>query len=513
MAMEPAGGEDGALEAPVRPPASAGRPLVRGLVLATGGGLVYLLIVGSFRFDFKQTDFPHHILTADAFLHGQLQIRPAALRFVYQRIARRISAELDEASRRTGHVPNAAERETYIQEHAFDIVTSDLADFKGRVYGYWAPLAAVAAMPFVALFGLGVSDQVINVLFGALNVGLFYWLLQRADRIGLCRTDEACRMALTLVLAFGTAHLWLTCAGQVWFAVQIVTLTAMLAALLVACSPADRAGRDLLSGAFFGTAILGRNIIALAGLFFVVLIWIRLKEAGTLPAGRLARRVTLFCAPVATAVVLQGVYNYARFEDPLESGLGVQVRSSGQERYQETVRQYGMFSFRYLPQNLWYYFVNWRFPRLDDGRIWVDKEGTSVFLATPPLLYALLAWRRRTPLVLALVCGVAPVLGALLLYFATGADQFGPRYLMDIMPLLLLLAALGMRGRLSHIGYTLVVLAIAANLFGTYRICQREFIPVSGLVTYWTLPALVAVALLARALAVWRRQRRQVAST
>ena len=90
------------------------------------------------------------------------------------------------------------------------------------------------------------------------------------------------------------------------------------------------------------------------------------------------------------------------------------------------------------------------------------------------------------------------------MYFATGYVQFGPRYLLDAMPLLLMLVATGMRGRLTHVGYVLIVLAIAANLFGTYRLCDREFAPIQGWVTYWTLPALVAVALLARLLAAMR---------
>jgi len=92
----------------------------------------------------------------------------------------------------------------------------------------------------------GVSDLLINALFGALNVGLFYWLLWRVDRAGLCPLDEACRIGLTVLFAFGTTHFWQSCAGQIWFAVQIVTVTAVLASLLARCSPLQE-GEDIFA--------------------------------------------------------------------------------------------------------------------------------------------------------------------------------------------------------------------------------------------------------------------------
>ena len=71
---------------------------------------------------------------------------------------------------------------------------------------------------------------------------------------------------------------------------------------------------------------------------------------------------------------------------------------------------------------------------------------------TPPLLFLFLAWRQRDAFTLALLCGAIPVVAALLLFRATGYFQFGNRYLLDAMPLLLLLVAAGMKGRLSLAG-------------------------------------------------------------
>jgi len=59
---------------------------------------------------------------------------------------------------------------------------------------------------------------------------------------------------MTLLFAFGTSHLWMSCAGQIWFSVQIVTQTFLLLAMVAACSTADRPRDALLAGAAFGAA-------------------------------------------------------------------------------------------------------------------------------------------------------------------------------------------------------------------------------------------------------------------
>lgn len=477
-------------------------PLRRATLLAIGCGFVYLLIVGSFCFDFKQTSHSHHILMADAMLHGRLHISRDTYQYKWEHTAARIAQWVVQYEQATGEVFTPAQREAIVRGLTEHKASADWAVFDDKLYGYWAPLTPVLMIPFVALFGVGVSDQLINVLFGALNIGLFYCLLYRVDRLGLCRMNEACRLALTLLLAFGTSHFWLTCVGQVWFSVQIVTLTALLAAILAACAASGSIWYCLWSGILFGAALLGRNIVILVGLFFVLLFWIQSRQRSSRRLRDYVGRLTLFVMPVALAIGVQGAYNYTCFGDAFESGLDIQIRTGGHSRFLEPYERYGKFSPHYIPHNLKHYFWNCNLPRQDDGRVWFDVEGNSLFLVTPPLVYIFFAWRRGNLFTLALLCGILPLTVTLMLYFATGVVQFGPRYLLDVMPLLLLLAASGLRGKLTHVGYVLIVLAVAANLFGTYRMCEGEFVPIQRWITYLTLPTLVAIALLARVLAV-----------
>ena len=477
----------------------------RAAVLAVGCGLVYLVIAGGFRFEFTQTQFAHHIFMADAMLHGQLHIRPEALAWKQAQLIPGLAAEFDRAMQRAGRVVAAAEREARVRSRAESLARHDWAAFQGREYGYWGPLTPVVVMPFVALFGLGVSDQLINVLMGALNVGLFYWLLWRVDRSGLCAMSEACRVALAIVLALGTSHFWMTCAGQVWFAIQIITLTFLLLAMIAICAADNRVWRWLLAGACFGAAILGRSSVIFLGLFFIFVLWSRCRR-GSKPLGPFVLRATVFGLPLVAALGVQGWYNYARFGDMQQSGLDIQIRTQGNPRFLADYEEYGAFSLHYLPKNFKHYFWNCYFPRRLEGRLSYDPEGNSVFLMTPPLLYIFLVWRRWSWFAAGLLAGVVPLVIMLLLFNGTGWVQFGPRYLLDATPMLLLLAAIGMRGRLTRVSYVLCVLAVAVQFFGVSRICAAEFGAGQAWVSEWTLGAAIVLAIAAGiGVARWRR--------
>jgi hypothetical protein len=441
----------------------------RAVVLTAVAGAVYLLVAGGYRFQYRQTPFVHHILIADAMLHGQLHVR--------DEVARRMVRTL----------------------HDWTVVD-------GKLYGYWAPLAPVVMMPFVAAFGPTVSDRVVDACFGALNVGLFYWFLRRAQRTGLLPLSEYCCVALALLLGFGSVGFYLSCTGRVWFAVQVFTLTAVLAACVAILTPSASIFSHVVAGCFFGAAILGRNITAGLALFFVVVIWLRSAGAPRRRAA-FAVRLASFAMPCVVAIGLQALYNYERFGDVREDGAGLQITTTGDPRFAAEYVQHGLFSPYYLGRNAKYYLWNYALPADVSGERRPDLNGNSMFLVTPPLVYVALAWRRRAPLALAAAVGVAPFVAALMFYLATGYTQFGNRYLLEGLPLLLVLVGAGMKGEVGHGAYVLVVLAVAMNAWGTYVwSCMDDCSALAPYVGRWTLPAFVAAALAARVVWAWRRR-------
>ncbi len=469
----------------------------RTLLAGVAAALVYLAVAGDLRLDFRQSPHPHHLLLADALWHGRFDVRPEVMAELRARDVQQANEILDAEARRLNQTFSKTSRQQFVQAWQRGRSLLDWSIVEGRYYGYWGPFVPAVLAPLVGLLGWQISDRLVAAVAGGLNVALFYLLLRRADRAGLCRTSEACRVGLTIVFALGSVHFYSACVGSVWFSVQLITLTAILAALLLVCGPRFSPWLVLLAGVAFGAAMLGRNLIVLLGLFFPLLFW---QRCAGVPAGRLRRWLAcsvLFAVPCATAVVVQGAYNRARFGSVFDSGQAALMRTTSAAALVPDYERYGQFHPHYLAKNLKYYFWNWRLPRDAQGRLTYDDMGNSMFLVTPPLIYALLAWRRRSPIALAAACGVVPFLIGLLLFRTTGYQQFGNRYLLEALPLLLVLAAEGMTGRLNAPGYVLIVLAVAMNLFGTYRFCGDSFQRVAPFVGWYTLPALGAAALAA----------------
>jgi hypothetical protein len=465
----------------------------RATLLACLCGFVYLLIAGSFRFEYTQSWFAHHVLMADAMLHGQLAVRDEAFAVVLARAEN----DADHRLERMDPTLSSAERDAWRRERLERTVLQDWSPYEGRRYGYWAPLTPVVMIPFVWAIGLDVSDAIVSCLAGALNVGLVYALLRRADRAGVCTLGEGACTGLTLLFAFGTVHFYLACSGLVWFAAQVFAASAILAATISTLSEKNRVRDAALAGTFFGLAILGRNIALLLGLFFVAVIWIRSADE-TDRARAFRRRISAFAAPVVVALCIQLAYNAARFGSVWNDGLAIQIQTTGDPILRERYAAHGLFSLRYVAENLRVYFANFHLPRDATGRLTYDPIGQSLFLVTPPALFAFLAWRNRTPYTRALVLGVVPFVAVLLCYFASGYAQFGNRYLLEAMPFVLLLVATGIGHRISFWAYAAIVLAIAVNTFGTYRFCERYFARIDAWIPSWSLAACVVSALLLR---------------
>ena len=140
-------------------------------------------------------------------------------------------------------------------------------------------------------------------------------------------------------------------------------------------------------------------------------------------------------------------------------------------RLAESLAAHGKLSLRHFPANARVAFATAfvttdRFPWLLPS-----PEGAAVLLTSPLFLYALRgvpwrAWRTdvlATGSVLAVLATGVP----LLFYFNSGWVQFGYRYLLDPVPFLLILTALGLRGRVTGWTVGLLAASIAVTGYGT----------------------------------------------
>ena len=97
---------------------------------------------------FALSEYPYYNYLADAFLHGQLNLRL---------------------------LPGSVH---------------DLVIFNGNYYLYWPPMPAVVLMPFIAIFGVGLSDILYTAIIADLNVALVAILLRKLNERNIVTSTQ-----------------------------------------------------------------------------------------------------------------------------------------------------------------------------------------------------------------------------------------------------------------------------------------------------------------------------------
>jgi hypothetical protein len=343
---------------------------------------------------------------------------------------------------------------------------NDVISIDGRVYVPFAPFPAILLAPLVALVGPVTADQWesgVNAFLAACTVGLGWWV---SGRIGVGRAWD--RLALVLILGFGTQVWWVTTRGGVWHTGHLV---AIILCLLMLAELFGRA-RPAILGLLIGAAFLTRAPIAFAAI--PVALWLVPDWRSVVGRGHsLAQRVralpwedwVTLGLGIVPALLLFFWYNLDRFGSPLESGYALATLPE----WLENQRRLGLFAVAHVGMNLNYLFLKTPaftsyFPYFKP-----DGLGMSVLLTSPALFLGLLApWRDRRTWLLALT--VVVILVPTLLYYGGGWLQYGYRYFLDSIPFLWAMVAMWVvkRGTMPWWGWTLVLWGVLVGLGGVY---------------------------------------------
>lgn len=337
--------------------------------------------------------------------------------------------------------------------HAGELIPSTT---EGRFFCPYPPLPAVLLMPF-ALFGVTLPVAFACRAVSVANVLLFDSCLRRVPALfGRGAPEPGPRVAMNLLFAFGTVTWHNAEMGGDWHLAHAVALCAMLLALR------EFAGRRRFGivGCFAALAILTRPTTALLSVFFGI------PCLSDTPRDRRVSMAKLVAAPAA-AVLLLAIYNQFRFGSPTDFGYDRMILVG---RGKQLLEAYGQFHPHFIPVNFYWFFLappvaleGGRFPYLG-----YDPYGLSLFIATPAFLYAFVGIRRHwgLPVIRHAVVGIALCLVPLILYFNTGFWQFGQRFSMDYLPLLMLLVVAGVGPRPGRLAYALICASIVINTVG-----------------------------------------------
>jgi hypothetical protein len=162
---------------------------------------------------------------------------------------------------------------------------------------------------------------------------------------------------------------------------------------------------------------------------------------------------------VAAALVLNGVYNWIRF------GTIADVANAWRPGIlQEPWFEHGLFHPSYIARHLALLLAKLPVFVAHPPYLLVPWTGLAIWVSTPAFVCALSAPRSRETA--AAWLGIGAVLLVVFMYGNPGISQFGYRFAADIYPLLFLLTARGMRGRVSRLGAALIAASVLVNVWG-----------------------------------------------
>jgi hypothetical protein len=344
--------------------------------------------------------------------------------------------------------------------------THDLTPHNEKWYVPFPPLPALLLLPWVAISGAaGVNTNIFNIVVGAFGAACVYATARAAAHNGWTRASTADQLWLAALFAFGSVNWYLSTIGAVWFLGQVSAFCALAIALAVR-------GATVSAGAALAVAMLGRPHIGFVGLALMAIALQRLCTVGiTLTPARVAQAALRIGVPLLIAAGLLLAYNAARFGNPLDFGYLNQVIAKD---LRSDLLRYGQFDLRYVPKNLWV--------MLFAGPIWdpirnapiPSVDGMSVLL-TMPVLALLPMARGSRLLIVGVLASIVLVLLPSITYYNTGWWQFGYRFFLDALPLVVLLLGFAFSRVNRWTLRLLIAIGIAVNAWGTWWFLNNNY--------------------------------------
>lgn len=355
--------------------------------------------------------------------------------------------------------------------------TYDLAYFDGKWYTTWGIIPALILIPLQYIRGQFIPTFYLSIFFSSMNIVLMYFLLLRIKREFLRQMSSFGICIFLLLFAFGTTQFYVGTLGSVWHVDQITTSFLGMVGVYIVFRKKRRLIHYLTSIIFFSATLLGRPTNVLLSLLPITLyvfdpsVRVMLTFSSKTRAV-FVRQVILLCLPFLIFLSMFFLFNYVRFNNPLEYGFNYIHET---EHLQQLREKNGPFSIRNVPQNLWYMLLEIPSLRLEEKiDLNFNLKGNSIFFLSPPLLAIFLAspaMKRGKRIVFnpyisfLWITSIITIIPSLM-HHSSGWMQFGYRYSLDITVLLLLLSAFGIKGKLNVLYILGTMFAITMYLLG-----------------------------------------------
>ncbi len=367
----------------------------------------------------------------------------------------------------------------------FDTATDDIcpqsAFYQTGPTQHWyvsfPPFPALVLLPFVAIWGTQVRDAIVWALFAGLSPAFLYVLLRSLSERGASARSPRENLTLTIMYAFGTVFFFVAVQGAVWFAAHVAA--SVLVPLYLLCALDGR--RPALAGLLVGCIFMTRVTMALFALVFVIELMrtYRRPDAPAIPSADdagIARRLRAFFAGVAWRDVFKKLVPFAipilvigslamwmnevRWGRPFEFGHRYLIIG-----WHSRIERWGLLNYHYVSKNLAVFTSSLPWLTANEPHVLVGRHGLALWFTTPPLLLLFFPKTRVDARMVGLYLAAGLVCLSDLMYQNSGWVQFGYRFSLDYMVLLIVLIALGGRPFRGGV-HAAIAFAIVVNTFG-----------------------------------------------
>ena len=329
---------------------------------------------------------------------------------------------------------------------------AELIKYHGNYYVVYPPMPAIILLPFVAVWGTSVDQSLISIILASLCCSVTWLMLTKTGVKG----SKA--LWLTALFGFGTCFWYTAAVGSAWYIEHVSAVLFLTIAIVLSLYKKN----DFFVGLSLGCAYLSRLPTILAFPFFLLLTY----ERNDSWKPRL-KQMAFFCLGLGIPVVLNALYNFARYDTFLDVGYTLIIK--GDPNY-----TLGLFNIAYIPKNI--YAILFQGPILLSSFPYFKPNwmGLGLFFTTPACLLIFKGpWDKLSKkAALAVVC----ILPIIITHGTVGFTQFGYRFSLDFTPFLILLTAKGMSEKLSWQEKGLIILSILVNLWGVVTIIKFNFV-------------------------------------
>jgi hypothetical protein len=289
---------------------------------------LFLVTLGVYRVvGAPQSGDAHAVNQANNIIHGHLDILPQ-----YTRNMNNLERSLYD-----GHGFCYPPGDSEIPTVANPRISQDC-----KTYMQFSLGPAIMALPGVLIWGNNLNETLVSEVFGAMTAPIVFLIA------GAFAAKRSTQLLLTVLMMFGTIFFFVAANGGVWYYAHTIATFFILAAIYFAVARPI----PLLAGVMLGAAFLCRPTMIATGMFFVVAfipLWFRRPSENNGSWGINLAPALSFAAGLAPFLAAEGLLNYLRFDNPLETGYGY-TEQAYQTKHQ-SLFSHGLFSLSYITRH------------------------------------------------------------------------------------------------------------------------------------------------------------------